>query len=119
MPDIGTVKPDLAQATANLESALQEFRSALPPRPLRGPETPVFAALRIWRTEQARAKGLPPYIIATDAALRAIDAARPADLAQLGAVRGVGANKAATYGAEILEVVARAEVPIYSGPPEM
>lgn len=107
MPEQGT--PDLTQATRTLETALADFQAAFKASGvLQATSGPVFRALRQWRTEQARAKAVPPYVIATDAALHAIEAAKPQDLAALGAVRGVGPTKAATYGAEILKVVATA-----------
>ena len=108
MPESGHDTPNLAQATTNLENALQDFKRALRPVAHAGAATPVFSALRVWRTQQARTKGLPPYIIATDAVLRAIEAARPTDLGQLQAVRGISPAKVASYGNEILEVVAKA-----------
>lgn len=98
--------PDLATATTNLENALQEFQQAFRAADLPHADGPVFAALRAWRTEQARAKGLPPYIIATDAMLRAIEKAQPTDLEELAAVKGVGSNRATTYGEAILAVIA-------------
>ncbi|MEA3190756.1 MAG: ATP-dependent helicase RecQ [Thermoplasmata archaeon] len=107
MPPDGIPKPDLAQATANLETALAAFKDALRASGVRAGGGPVFEALRRWRSEQARAKQLPPYVIATDAVLRAIEEARPASLDELRAVRGVGATKAETYGADILAVVAK------------
>jgi len=110
MPETGILTPRLAQAMNDLEAALRDFGHALQetkPADAAPPTGPVFSALRQWRTEQARAKGLPPYIIASDAVLKAIDAARPTDLAQLQLIRGVGPSKAATYGTQILEVVAR------------
>lgn len=108
MPEDGASnKPDLAQAITQLENAIDDFKRALRADPAaRGAEGPVFAALRKWRTEQARAKQLPPYVIASDAVLRAIEEAKPGDLTQLQAIRGIGAAKAATYGADILQVVA-------------
>lgn len=112
MPDTGaSTKPDLAQAMNNLQSALEDVRHAIEAKEAKdtpAPDGPVFSALRKWRTEQARAKQLPPYVIATDAVLRAIEQAKPTDLDQLQAIRGMGGNRSATYGAEILQVVATA-----------
>lgn len=106
MPADGTPKPDLAQAMTQLEASLQAFKDALRASGIR-PGGPLFEALRKWRSDQARARQLPPYVIATDAVLRAIEDARPASLEELKAIRGVGAGKADTYGADILAVVAK------------
>lgn len=112
MPEQGIPTPALAQAVTDLEAAVQKassvlktLQAALPPP---SPDGPVFAALRRWRTEQARSRQLPPYVIASDAVLRAIEQTRPKDVQELGAIRGVGPGKAATYGNEILDVVAKA-----------
>jgi len=67
-----------------------------------------FEALRAWRTREAKAQGLPPYVIFHDSVLRDIAAARPASLEELGQIKGVGASKLARYGARVLAVVREA-----------
>ncbi|QCX78465.1 ATP-dependent DNA helicase RecQ [Streptomyces sp. YIM 121038] len=69
---------------------------------------PVFEALRAWRAAQAREQGVPAYVIFHDATLREIAAARPASVADLGGISGVGEKKLATYGEGVLEVLAEA-----------
>jgi ATP-dependent DNA helicase RecQ len=69
-------------------------------------ETPLFAALRAWRREVAEGQRVPPYVIFHDATLAAIADAKPATLAQLGDVSGVGEAKLKRYGAAVLAVVA-------------
>ncbi len=66
---------------------------------------PVFEKLRTWRTAQAREQGVPPYIIFNDATLRQIAASAPATLDELSAISGVGENKLAKYGEQILETL--------------
>ncbi|PJM94112.1 DNA helicase RecQ [Streptomyces sp. CB01373] len=66
---------------------------------------PAFEALRAWRAEQAREQGVPAYVIFHDATLREIVALRPASVAQLGTVGGVGEKKLATYGEGVLAVL--------------
>jgi DNA-binding MarR family transcriptional regulator len=61
--------------------------------------------LRAWRTETARAAGVPPYVVAHDAVLRRIAAQRPRDEAELATVKGMGPKKLEQYGAAILGVV--------------
>lgn len=108
MPETGIDTPDLATAAKNLQDALQEFQRAWKanptPRPL---DTPVFGALRAWRTEQARTRKVPPYVIATDAMLKAIEAAQPTTLQALHSVKGFSPAKAQQYGEEILQVILR------------
>jgi len=94
---------------------LREAASGLPrharPRGDRPPADegdPVFAALRDWRKSEARAQGVPAYVIFHDATLGEIAARRPASLAELRGVPGVGESKLERYGAAVLEVLAGA-----------
>lgn len=66
----------------------------------------LFEALRHHRLEVSRAEGIPPYVIATDRALRDIARQRPDSLAALLLCHGIGEAKAARYGAGLLKVVA-------------
>jgi ATP-dependent DNA helicase RecQ len=66
----------------------------------------LFERLRAWRLEKARALAMPPYVIFWDQTLHAIVAARPATLAELEAVRGVGPTKVEQYGQEVLAIIA-------------
>ncbi len=67
----------------------------------------LFERLRAWRLEKARALKMPSYVIFWDQTLHAITAARPATLAELEAVRGVGQTKAEQYGEEVLAIIAQ------------
>ena len=66
----------------------------------------LFERLRTWRGGEAREQGVPAYIIFGDATLRGIAVSRPASLAELGTISGVGEKKLEQYGAALLEVVA-------------
>ncbi len=66
---------------------------------------PLFDALRELRRELATEAQVPPYVIFHDATLREMAAARPATLAQLGEVGGVGARKLEAYGEAFLAVI--------------
>lgn len=66
---------------------------------------PLFDALRELRREIAREAGVPPYVVFHDATLREMAAARPATLAALGALPGVGARKLETYGPRFLALL--------------
>ncbi|MDE2006434.1 MAG: DNA helicase RecQ [Rhodospirillales bacterium] len=96
--------PPAARARARaVASAIAAEAAAAEPEP---PPADLFAALRAWRTREAKAQSVPPYVIFHDTVLREIAAVRPADLATLGAVKGVGASKLARYGAALLEMIA-------------
>jgi ATP-dependent DNA helicase RecQ len=66
---------------------------------------PLFERLRAWRAASAREQGVPAYVIFHDATLRQIASMAPTTLAELGTVSGVGENKLAKYGQQILDTV--------------
>jgi ATP-dependent DNA helicase RecQ len=65
----------------------------------------LFEALRALRLELAREAQVPPYVIFHDATLRAMAAARPATLAELGDIPGIGARKLESYGRAFLNAI--------------
>ncbi|MFE2846680.1 DNA helicase RecQ [Streptomyces scopuliridis] len=69
---------------------------------------PVFETLRAWRAASAKEQGVPAYVIFHDATLREIATLAPSTLAELGTVTGVGENKLAKYGEQILETLGTA-----------
>ncbi|MFE2599121.1 DNA helicase RecQ [Streptomyces sp. NPDC059396] len=66
---------------------------------------PVFESLRAWRAATAKEQGVPAYVVFHDATLREIAVRAPTTLAELGTVSGVGENKLAKYGEQILETL--------------
>ncbi len=62
----------------------------------------LFDALKAWRLEQAKVQGVPAYVILHDRTLAAIAQARPASLAELARIGGIGAAKLDRYGAAIV-----------------
>ncbi|PRX51726.1 ATP-dependent DNA helicase RecQ [Nonomuraea fuscirosea] len=66
---------------------------------------PVFERLRNWRGATAKEQGVPAYVIFHDATLREIATRMPTTLAELSQVNGVGENKLAKYGDQVLEVL--------------
>ncbi|WP_035285947.1 DNA helicase RecQ [Actinokineospora spheciospongiae] len=81
-------------------------RAATPAVALSTEAAPVFERLRAWRAATAKEQGVPAYVIFHDATLRTIAAQHPADLAALGTISGVGENKLAKYGQQILDTLA-------------
>ena len=67
---------------------------------------PDFERLRAWRAATAKEQGVPAYVIFHDATLKAIAALRPASLAQLGTVSGVGQSKLTKFGQQVLDTLA-------------
>jgi DNA helicase II / ATP-dependent DNA helicase PcrA len=71
-------------------------------------DDPLFARLRTWRLATAKEQGVPAYVVFSDATLQAIAARKPASVAELAGVPGVGAVKLDRYGAAVLELCAEA-----------
>jgi ATP-dependent DNA helicase RecQ len=69
-------------------------------------DRPLFEALRAWRAETAREQGVPAYIVFGDATLRALAEHRPASLADLDGITGIGAKKREAYGDGVIAVIA-------------
>ncbi|GIJ23991.1 DNA helicase RecQ [Micromonospora lutea] len=65
-----------------------------------------FERLRAWRAATAKEQGVPAYVIFHDATLRQIAADAPSSLAELSRISGVGENKLAKYGEQLLGVLA-------------
>jgi ATP-dependent DNA helicase RecQ len=69
-------------------------------------EQAIFDRLRSWRMGAAREHNVPAYVIFVDATLREIAKAKPASLDDLRGVSGVGEKKLASYGDEIVRLIA-------------
>lgn len=61
--------------------------------------------LRELRTELASEKGVPAYVVFTNATLEAIAVLQPTSLEQLGEVSGIGPSRIEKYGEAIIEAV--------------
>ena len=80
-------------------------RSAAAPADLPDTAVPVFERLRAWRAATAKEQGVPAYVIFHDSTLRQIAARSPSTLAELATISGVGENKLAKYGQQILDTL--------------
>jgi len=69
-------------------------------------DTSLFERLRALRRELAAQRGVPPYVIFSDATLLEMAARRPATLGEMAAVRGVGERKLADLGPAFLVAIA-------------
>jgi ATP-dependent DNA helicase RecQ len=65
----------------------------------------IFERLRAWRAATAKEQGVPAYVVFHDATLRQIATEAPSSLAELARVNGVGENKLAKYGQQILDTL--------------
>jgi DNA helicase-2/ATP-dependent DNA helicase PcrA len=69
------------------------------------PGSRVWEELLSWRLERAREDGVPPFVVFHDTVLRRIADARPASLAELSQISGVGPAKLERYGDDLLALV--------------
>jgi ATP-dependent DNA helicase RecQ len=70
----------------------------------------IFAALRALRREIATERDVPPYVVFSDAVLRAMARDRPRTPAEFRAISGVGEKKLADFGARFLAAIAESAV---------
>jgi DNA helicase II / ATP-dependent DNA helicase PcrA len=70
------------------------------------PDDPLYGALKRWRLETAKAEERPAYVIFHNSTLAEIASRRPASLAELAAVPGVGPAKLERYGPDVMEALA-------------
>jgi ATP-dependent DNA helicase RecQ len=68
-------------------------------------DTALFERLRSWRVGVAKKKGVPAYMVFSDATLQAIAASQPSSLGGLGGISGIGEKKLSLYGEALLEVI--------------
>jgi DNA helicase II / ATP-dependent DNA helicase PcrA len=72
--------------------------------------------LRAWRLERAREREVPAYVIFTDATMEALAEALPGDAEELLAITGIGPDKIARYGDELLTLLAEERAQAADGP---
>jgi DNA helicase-2/ATP-dependent DNA helicase PcrA len=68
-------------------------------------ESPLWDALKEWRTGIARRDKVPPYVVMSDAHLKGIADRKPTTLGELAACPGIGPLKLERYGEDILGVI--------------
>jgi ATP-dependent DNA helicase RecQ len=71
---------------------------------LSGAAADLFERLKVWRREEAHRQGVPAYVILHDATLVEIAHRKPASLAELAVVGGIGAKKLERYGDALVEL---------------
>src|SRR5579863_5200074 len=65
----------------------------------------LVSALRAWRSEVARRRGVPAYVVLHDATIDGIATSRPATLDQLRDIPGIGDKKLEHYGDELIALM--------------
>ncbi|WJF90537.1 DNA helicase RecQ [Paraburkholderia bonniea] len=95
------VKPTRTRQTSTRTSERADPTIGMGPR-----ERARWDRLRAWRTETAKADGVPAYVIFHDATLAEIARNAPVSLEDLRDIQGMGARKLDRFGGALLEVVA-------------
>jgi ATP-dependent DNA helicase RecQ len=72
-------------------------------------ETRLQTDLRAWRSEIARKRGVPAYVVLHDSTIDGIAASRPTTLNELRNIPGIGDKKLEHYGDELIALVRAAE----------
>ena len=65
----------------------------------------LLGALRAWRSQMARQRGVPAYVVLHDSTIDGIAAARPTTLNDLRGIPGIGDKKLEHYGDELIALV--------------
>jgi ATP-dependent DNA helicase RecQ len=108
--ETGVMLREAAPGTRIRASRDKSRRGDLAPRAETKPaDAPLQAALRAWRSEIARQRGVPAYVVLHDSTIDGIAAARPASLNQLRDIPGIGDKKLEHYGDELIALVRAAE----------
>ncbi len=104
----GETRPELALPARSAPNRRRERGAATAGENTVEPDAdPVLLArLKAWRTEEARRKSVPPYVIFHDRTLAAVAAARPAGEDELARIKGIGPAKLAAYGEALLKLLA-------------
>jgi ATP-dependent DNA helicase RecQ len=89
-------------------SRARSRRGDIAPRPGGEGETgnpALVGALRAWRSDVARSRGVPAYVVLHDTTIEGIATWRPRTLEQLRGIPGIGDKKLEHYGDELIALV--------------
>jgi ATP-dependent DNA helicase RecQ len=98
-----------ARLSAEERAAVRAERKREKPEKLEAPLDPdlsLFDRLRALRKEIAKERGVPPYVVFSDATLLQMASVRPRSNAQMLAISGVGPTKLEHYGERFLKLLA-------------
>jgi ATP-dependent DNA helicase RecQ len=90
---------DLAPASARAAKAGE------PAGPGESGNPTLLTALRAWRSDVARQRGVPAYVVLHDSTIDGIATSRPVTLTQLRGIPGIGDKKLEHYGDELIALV--------------
>ncbi|MEX2315848.1 MAG: DNA helicase RecQ [Pirellulales bacterium] len=70
-----------------------------------GVDRGLFEALRVFRRGKAEERGVPPFVVFSDATLRDLARVRPSSRLGLLGIHGIGEKKSAEYGGDLLQEI--------------
>ncbi len=91
------LRPERGRATTKAKREVPEVGSLT--------EAGLRETLKAWRSETAKASGVPAYVVFNDATLYDLARLRPVDDDEMLAVPGIGPVKVEKYGAHILQII--------------
>lgn len=102
-----TIKPEPFVVVEDVDYADTASDMQSPGQGAAAVDQELFAILSGMRMDIARKKGIPRYLVFLDASLEAMATMYPVTMDEMQTMPGVGAGKAAKYGQEFIEVIAR------------
>ncbi len=99
----GNTTPRLLKPAEKKATRITKSKSAA--ESWEGVDAGLFEELRTFRKQEAREKGVPPYVVFGDATLRDIARIRPSTPKALMTAKGVGAKKRQQYGRAVLTII--------------
>ncbi len=109
----GEAGPASAAKSRNTKSRTGKFSAIAPEKPLTADQEVLLDRLREWRRKEAQERGAPAFTVFHDSVLRTLAIRKPAHLASLGEIKGIGDEKLNRFGAAIL-ALCRGEQPAQS-----
>lgn len=102
-----TIKPEPFVVVEDVDYADTASDMQSPGQGAAAVDQELFAILSGMRMDIARKNGIPRYLVFLDASLEAMATMYPVTMEEMQTMPGVGAGKAAKYGQEFIEVIAR------------
>lgn len=82
-----------------------EKQPAITEEDLNETEKSIYAALRLWRKDRATEINLPEFMVCHNATLMTVAKEKPQDLLALSKIKGLGDQKIAKYGDDIVAIL--------------
>ena len=82
-----------------------EKQPAITEEDLNETEKSIYAALRLWRKDRASEINLPEFMVCHNATLMTVAKEKPQDLLALSKIKGLGDQKIAKYGDDIVAIL--------------